>query len=257
MKDQMTFKRYEIKYMLTEEQHKTILKELNKYMKEDTHGHSTIQSLYFDTPDFLLIRRSIDKPAYKEKLRLRSYGVAKKDSKVFLELKKKYDKVVYKRRISLKEDEAVNFFKPDEKGEMIDSIVDSQIKKEIAYARDLYATLAPRVLLSYERDAFYGKDDDSFRVTFDSNVLWRDKDVNLHSGIYGHEILPKGYVLMEVKTSGGIPLWMTKVLSENKIYKTSFSKYGAAYKTILAQSGKLRRVAMSLNYKTKGAYSYA
>ena len=108
MKDQMTFKRYELKYMLTIEQQQKILKAMANHMKEDPHGHSTIQSLYFDTPDFLLIRRSIDKPAYKEKLRLRSYGVANEDTKVFLELKKKYDKVVYKRRISSTESQAIN-----------------------------------------------------------------------------------------------------------------------------------------------------
>ncbi len=253
MKDQMTFKRYEMKYMLTKEQYEAIRAELDKHMIEDEHGHSTIQSLYYDTPDFLLIRRSIDKPSYKEKLRLRSYGVAKEDTRVFLELKKKYDHVVYKRRISATESEVSSFFNDDK----TDNIKDSQIKKELGYARDYYKELAPRVLLSYERDAFYDKNDSSFRVTFDSNVLWRDTDVNLHSGIYGNEILPKGYVLMELKTSGGLPLWMTSLLSANKIYKTSFSKYGAAYKTILARSGKLRQVAAAYNYRTKGAYNYA
>ena len=113
MKDQMTFKRYELKYMLTIEQQQKILKAMANHMKEDPHGHSTIQSLYFDTPDFLLIRRSIDKPAYKEKLRLRSYGVANEDTKVFLELKKKYDKVVYKRRVCMTEMEAMAFLSQD------------------------------------------------------------------------------------------------------------------------------------------------
>ena len=178
MKDQMTFKRYELKYMLTIEQQQKILKVMANHMKEDPHGHSTIQSLYFDTPDFLLIRRSIDKPAYKEKLRLRSYGVANEDTKVFLELKKKYDKVVYKRRISSTESQAINIFKQNEE----DEIKDSQVKREIEYARDYYKDLAPRVLLSYERDAYYSTKDPNFRITFDSNVLWRDTDVNLHTG---------------------------------------------------------------------------
>ncbi|MCR4610521.1 MAG: polyphosphate polymerase domain-containing protein [Lachnospiraceae bacterium] len=254
MKDQMIFKRYELKYMLTQEQYNTVIAEIKKHMNEDEHGHSTIQSLYFDTPDFLLIRRSIEKPMYKEKLRLRSYGVADKDTKVFLELKKKYDKVVYKRRVSTKEDNAVKFFTED----ATEAIKDSQIRHELQYAKDLYDQLAPRVLLSYERDAFYDKEDSNFRVTFDSNVLWRDTDVNLHSGIYGNEILPKGYVLMEVKVAGGIPMWMTKLLSENKIYKRSFSKYGTAYKTMLARSGKIRQVAAAAyNLRGKGAYTYA
>ena len=255
MKDQMTFKRYELKYMLTKEQYEVILKELKKYMNEDEHGHSTIQSLYFDTPDYLLIRRSIDKPMYKEKLRLRSYGLADKNSKVFLELKKKYDSVVYKRRISATESEAVDFVTSG-----YDTIEDSQIKNEIAYAADLYKDLAPRVHLSYERDAYYGKDDSSFRVTFDSNILYRENDLNLHSGIYGNAILPEGYVLMEVKVAGGIPMWLTSLLSGNKIYKTSFSKYGTAYKSIMANRGRVVRVAAQVaaqNFGRKGVYTYA
>ncbi len=256
MKDQMTFKRYELKYMLTKEQYLIIKNELKNHMIEDKHGHSTIQSLYFDTPDFLLIRRSIDKPMYKEKLRLRSYGLADKDTKVFLELKKKYDSVVYKRRISTTENEALNFFKQDATNKIMDTIVNSQIKQEIQYARDLYSSLAPRVLLSYERDAYYGIDDSSFRVTFDTNILWRDTDVNLHSGIYGNSILPEGYVLMELKTAGGLPLWMTSLLSSNQIYKTSFSKYGTAYKTILARDGKIREFAYRYNSSAKGVLGY-
>lgn len=256
MKDQMTFKRYELKYMLTIEQQQLILNEMAKHMKEDPHGHSTIQSLYFDTPDFLLIRRSIDKPIYKEKLRLRSYGVANENTKVFLELKKKYDKIVYKRRISSTESQALNFFKQNISKDLSDDIKDSQVKKEIEYARDYYSNLAPRVLLSYERDAYYSTEDPNFRVTFDSNVLWRDTDVNLHTGIYGNPILPKGYVLMELKTAGGLPLWMTRILSAEKIYKTSFSKYGTAYKTILARDGKVRQFAYNYNKGMKGVFNY-
>ena len=124
------------------------------------------------------------------------------------------------------------------------------------YARDYYKDLAPRVLLSYERDAYYSTDDPNFRITFDSNVLWRDTDVNLHTGIYGNPILPKGYVLMELKTAGGLPLWMTKILSEEKIYKTSFSKYGTAYKTILARDGKVKQFAYNYNLGMKGVFNY-
>lgn len=132
MSDQMIFKRYEIKYMLTREQKKRLCHLMKDEMIADEHGQSTIQSLYFDTPDYLLIRRSLDKPFYKEKLRLRSYGVATTESDVFIELKKKYD-------------------------------------------------LAPKVLLSYEREAFYHKADHNLRITFDETILWRDYDVDLMS----------------------------------------------------------------------------
>lgn len=154
MSDQMIFKRYEIKYMLTREQKKRLCHLMKDEMIADEHGQSTIQSLYFDTPDYLLIRRSLDKPFYKEKLRLRSYGVATTESNVFIELKKKYDSVVYKRRIGMTEAEAINYLLHREK------ITDSQIAREMDYCLDYYRELAPKVLLSYEREAFYHKADD-------------------------------------------------------------------------------------------------
>ena len=228
MSDQMIFKRYEIKYMLDQQQLSIIKEAMKEHMKADIHGKNTICSLYFDTPDFLLIRRSLEHPIYKEKLRLRSYGTAQPDSTVFIELKKKYDSVVYKRRVAMTEEEAERYLLQHKK------IMDTQITREIDYCMEFYDDLAPAVMLSYQREAFYGKNDPEFRVTFDEKILWRDYDLSLCSGIYGNPILPPGKTLMEVKTSGSIPLWFTEVLTKNHIYKTSFSKYGTAYRTIFA-----------------------
>jgi len=227
MADQMIFKRYEIKYMLTRKQYLAVLERMKSQMIADEHGRSTILSLYFDTPDFLLIRRSLDKPMYKEKLRLRSYGVATHDTTVFIELKKKYKGVVYKRRIGMPEMEAMNYLLDDQK------VLYNQIEAEIDYTKKRYINLLPRVLLSYEREAYYAKDDHEFRVTFDQNILWRDTDVNLTSGVGGEPLLIPGQVLMEVKAGGAIPMWFVKILTDLKLYKTSFSKYGTAYKIIL------------------------
>lgn len=227
----MIFKRYEIKYLLTKNQRRLIKEAMSEHMTADIHGRSTILSLYFDTPDYLLIRRSLEKPLYKEKIRLRSYGVATPEDTVYVELKKKFDSVVYKRRIGMTEQEARSYLlsrKP---------VVDSQISHEIDYCLDHYDNLAPKVLLSYEREAFYAKDDNEFRMTFDENILWRDYDVSLTSGIYGAPILRKDLVLMEIKTAGAIPLWLVKILSDNKIYKTSFSKYGTAYQMMSEAGG--------------------
>lgn len=226
MGDQMVFKRYELKYMLTKSQAKQLKKALEEYMVEDEHGRSTICSLYFDTPDFLLARRSMEHPMYKEKLRMRSYGVAGEKDTVFAEIKKKYDGVVYKRRIAMPAKDAESYLIDGRK------VMDTQISREIDFLMKRYEGIAPAVFLSYEREAFYGKDDREFRVTFDENVLWRDYDLTLSDGIYGEAILKPGYVLMEVKIGGAMPLWMAGLLSENKIYKTSFSKYGNAYRTI-------------------------
>lgn len=225
---QSVFKRYELKYLLTLQQKQLVLQAMQPHMQLDKYGRTTIRNLYFDTDNFLLIRRSIEKPAYKEKLRLRSYALATKDSTVFVELKKKYDSVVYKRRIPLAEKDAVRWLLEGKKRPQ-----DTQIAREIDYVLSFYGKLKPTVFLSYEREAYYCKDGSDFRVTFDDHILCRQEDLTLTAEPYGESILPEGMVLMEIKCSGGIPLWMTEFLSKNKIYKTSFSKYGTAYQQLI------------------------
>lgn len=225
---QTVFKRYELKYMLTLEQKEKVLLTMAPYMKPDKYGRTTIRNIYYDTDTYLLIRRSIEKPVYKEKLRIRSYGRAEPDSTVFVELKKKYKHIVYKRRISLPEKEATEWIAGERHCHK-----NTQISEEVDYFLDYYKTLHPAAFLSYEREAFYANDGSDFRVTFDDNVLCRLENLSLESEVYGTPILPEGKVLMEIKCSCGIPLWMAHILSEEHIYKTSFSKYGTAYKTII------------------------
>lgn len=226
MADQMIFKRFEIKYMIDEAVFEKLMEVMDGYMIADEHGRSTVCSLYYDTPKHLLIRRSLEHPVYKEKLRLRSYGVAKPSDTVFVELKKKFCSVVYKRRIAMTHDKAISYLAGN------GQIADSQIANEINYALKIYENLAPAVLLSYEREAFYARNNHEFRVTFDRNILWRDYDLSLDKGIFGTPILEDQKVLMEVKTDGAIPGWMVDFLTANKLYKTSFSKYGTAYRAI-------------------------
>ena len=225
---QTVFRRYELKYLLTMAQKETVLKAMQPYMTLDKYGRTTIRNLYYDTDTYLLIRRSIEKPAYKEKLRIRSYSRVDGDSAAFVELKKKYKSVVYKRRISLPYAEATAWLSREKHPDK-----HTQIANEIDYFLDYYGSLHPTVFLSYERKAYYCNDGSDFRVTIDNNILCRQEDLSLESEVYGTPILPEGKVLMEIKCSGGIPLWMTHVLSEEKIYKTSFSKYGTAYGTLI------------------------
>ena len=225
---QTVFKRYELKYLLTPAQKEAILSAMAPYMKLDQYGRTTIRNLYYDTDTYLLIRRSIEKPAYKEKLRLRSYRRANADSEVFVELKKKYNQVVYKRRVSLVNRDAIAWLS----GERHCGL-HTQIAKEIDYFMELYGSLHPTIFLSYDREAYYCKDGGDFRVTFDDNILCRQNQLSLDSDAQGTAILPEGKILMEIKCSGGIPLWMTQALSAGKIYKTSFSKYGTAYQTLI------------------------
>ena len=227
MTDQMIFKRYEVKYCITRKQKELIKEAMAEHMIADIHGRSSICSLYFDTPDYLLVRHSLEHPFYKEKLRLRSYGVANDESTVFVELKRKYDSVVYKRRVGMSLRQAKGYLLRGE------SVIDTQITREIDYCLQMYRGIRPSVLLSYEREAYYGRDDHEFRITFDDNILWRDHDLTLDSGIYGTLLMDQDRVLMEVKTGSAIPLWLVRVLSSDHIYKTSFSKYGTAYTCIL------------------------
>ena len=189
---QTVFMRYELKYSLSPQQKQRVLEAMEDFMEPDRYGRTTIRNLYFDTDNYRLIRRSLDKPAYKEKLRLRSYGPAGPDSAVFVELKKKYEEVVYKRRVSLPQRQAMDWLLGQEKCPL-----DTQIAREVNYFLDFYQTLRPAVFLSYERQAFFAKDGSDFRVTFDENILCRQESVSLEAPVYGTPILPEGKCLME------------------------------------------------------------
>ena len=234
MANQMVFKRYELKYLLDQRQKEEILRAMEPHMALDRYGRTTIRNVYFDTDSYRLIRRSIEKPAYKEKLRVRSYKEAGPGDPVFVELKKKYKSVVYKRRILLPRELAMDCL------EGRTGFPDSQIGAEIAYFCAFYGTLHPVVFLSYEREAFYDREGSDFRVTFDENILYRNRELSLGAGIYGRPLLERGRTLMEVKTSGGIPLWMARALSEQQAYKTSFSKYGSAYQEMLQNTLRIK-----------------
>ncbi len=228
MKYQSVFQRYEYKYLITREQKEHIVRQAAEYMSHDRYGKSTVRNIYFDTDDYRLIRHSIEKPIYKEKLRIRSYCRVDDTGEVFVELKKKYDDVVYKRRLSMPECDALKWI-----ARSIPSPKQSQIASEIEYFVNFYKPLSPKMFISYEREAFYAKDGSGFRMTFDESILCRRDDLSLESDAYGADILPDGKVLMELKCIGGIPIWMTRLLTELKIYKTPFSKYGIAYTTLI------------------------
>lgn len=200
MANQTIFKRYEYKYLLTADQKKDLQAYMETYMKPDTFGRNTICNLYFDTPDYLLIRRSIEGKVYKEKIRLRTYGRAQHDSEAFIELKKKYKKVVYKRRVRTEYADAVRYLCQGE-----DSIEHSQIRRELDYAMQMYQGIRPAVYLSYEREAFYGRDDHELRITFDQNILWRTTQLDLSAPVYGRPLLEKNQALMEIKVGQGGP----------------------------------------------------
>lgn len=203
------------------------------YMKKDAYGAYTICNIYYDTEDWRLIRTSLEKPVYKEKLRVRSYGVPSGGDRVFVELKKKYDGVVYKRRVTMPAAQAAPFLD----GALPEDAF-GQIGREIAWFQRLYRA-RPRVFIAYDRLAFAGAEDPELRITFDTNLRWRDTQLDLRLGDHGAPIGDPDMILMEIKIPGVCPLWLSRLLSQAGVYPTSFSKYGACYQQhILNKEGR-------------------
>ena len=232
-KFQSIFKRFEKKYLINSQQYKQLGEDLTEFMLEDSYGEHTICNLYYDTEDFELIRRSIEKPVYKEKLRVRSYGVPRYDDTVFLELKKKYLKEVFKRRVALPYNSYIDYI-----NDGLQPKVSTQILSEIQWFLNMYKPY-PRMFIAYDRTAMFGKEDENVRVTFDNNTRYRIDELCLTKGDHGSTILNYGERIMEIKVEGAMPIWLTRILGENKILPKSFSKYGACYKECTAM-GKFR-----------------
>ena len=226
----VTFKRFEKKYLLNPYQYSVLKAEIDKRFEPDKYGETKICNLYLDTSDYVLIRRSIDKPVFKEKIRLRTYGVPTDSTTAFLELKRKFNKIVYKRRIHMDYDKSLECVNGN-----YSIFDDKQISKEIKYFFELYGDIRPRFYISYDRCAFFYKETSDIRITFDKNLVWRDNDLDLRLGSYGEHLLPPDYTLMEIKVPNTVPLWLAELLSKLKIYPRSFSKVGTAYKTMLGR----------------------
>ncbi|MBQ9493218.1 MAG: polyphosphate polymerase domain-containing protein [Oscillibacter sp.] len=227
---QCSFKRYEKKYLLTPAQYEAVREGMSAYMTPDVYSRYSICNVYYDTDDFRLIRTSLEKPVYKEKLRVRSYGPVADGGRVFVELKKKYDGIVYKRRVVMNAADAADYLSGRAPGE------DTQIYREIDWFMNSYRPV-PKAFIAYDREAYAGRDNPDLRVTFDTRLRGRRDHADLRAGDYGQPILNGGQILMEIKIPGAAPLWLARLLSENRVASTSFSKYGAYYKRyILAAS---------------------
>ena len=223
---QNSFKRYEKKYLLTREQYQTVRLGMAAHMRPDEHPCYSICNIYFDTEHYDLIRASLEKPVYKEKLRMRSYGVPGPQDPVFLEIKKKYDEVVYKRRVTMEMREALRYLSGAQKGN------GSQIGREIDYFLRLYRP-EPKVFIAYEREAYAAADGGELRITFDTAIRGRSNQLDLRLGDHGVPLLKDGRILMEIKIPGTAPLWLAQLLSAAGIFPVSFSKYGAYYKNFI------------------------
>lgn len=227
---QYSFQRKEKKYILTPEQSEQLVPKLRQYTEPDEYGIHTVCNLYFDTEDFELIRTSLEKPPYKEKFRVRSYGTPEGEGPVFAEIKKKCGGIVYKRRVAARSGELEQFLQG---GEI--EREDAQIQREIHWFLKKHR-LEPRVYIAYERAAMIGKDDPELRITFDWNIRWRTDHLKLSDGDRGKPVLDEKRIVMEIKLPEAAPLWLAELLSESGIYPASFSKYGACYQRHLVRT---------------------
>ena len=233
------FNRYEHKYMLNRETFEKVIKILDEHMIMDMHNKSyepyTISNIYLDTHDDFLVRTSLSKPVYKEKLRLRTYKVPTMDSTVFLEIKKKFNGIVNKRRTKLKLSEAYDFLASGKAPEPKE-YMNLQVLRELEYFMKIY-DLSPKLYLAYDRIAYFEKGNDDLRISFDMNIRSRRYDLALEKGDHGEKLLPDDVYLMEIKTSLAKPLWLTHLLSELNINRTAFSKYGTEFKNMINCTG--------------------
>ena len=227
---QFSFKRNEKKYILTSFQRDRLLEIINEHVVKDRYGEYTICNIYYDTDDFTLIRKSIEKPVYKEKLRVRSYGVPDDESNVFIEIKKKFDGVVYKRRITASALSVESVLS----GEIL-AYPGGQIAREIDYFNSFY-DLSPKVFIAYDRTAYAGREDSEVRITFDKNIRFRTYDLDLRKGDSGKNILDSNLYLTEIKLPGVCPLWLSSALAQIGARGVSFSKYGECYKKYILRN---------------------
>ncbi|MDO4198005.1 MAG: polyphosphate polymerase domain-containing protein [Erysipelotrichaceae bacterium] len=223
-----TFERTETKYLISREQLKEILNLTNDYLQTDRFFKGNLMSIYYDTDSYQMIRCSIEKPEYKEKIRIRSYDDVEDNDSVYVEYKKKYNGIVYKRRTTVGYKDAMeNLYDA--------SFEDRQVAKEIKRGLIFYKDVKPKIFISTRRYSYRGKEDENLRITFDLDMKYRtdnlclkrsDKDKTISDGI-----------VMEIKTVNPYPLWLVKVLNETKAYPQSFSKVGEAYIRELKNGG--------------------
>ena len=216
------FDRIEKKYILDETKYNIITQEIKKHMQLDQYHKKqyTISSIYLDTDNFDMIRKSLEKTTYKEKVRLRSYDTPNINDDVFLEIKKKYNGLGNKRRIKIKLKEAYDFIE----GKIQNK---TQIGKELEYIIKKN-NLKPKIFIAYDRLAFEQK---KFRITLDYNIRYRTENINLENGSSG-KLLDKNIYILEAKAQNAYPKWFIELLNKEKIYPSSFSKYGNIYKKI-------------------------
>lgn len=227
-----TFKRVEKKLLLDSSLLPQFIEAISEHMVPDEYNKDgkpyAICGIYFDNDNDDVIRHSTSKPKYKEKLRIRSYGVPDDNTTVFIEIKRKVYGVGVKRRARLKLSEAREYIESGKHPEGL-KYIDEQVLREIDYLRET-TPMYPKIYVSYLRHAYFGKDDKNFRITIDSDIITRRYDLALEAGRYGEPLLPPNTVLLEIKFEGNLPLWFSQLFDKLGVTFGSYSKSGTEFK---------------------------
>lgn len=228
---QGVFQRIEKKYILDEEKYNALMEKLDGKLDHNEFPNSTILNIYLDNSNYDLAIKSIQKPVFKEKVRLRSYNVPNKDSTLYLEVKRKYKGVIGKRRIGITQSQYEEYLKTGN----IKDVDNRQIFDEIDYTIKRY-NIYPKMLVAYDRVAFYLRENHNIRLTIDFNLRSRTEDLDLYLGDAGKRFFENNMCILEIKSCEAIPIWFANILNSLKIYPTSFSKYGEIYKKTILNS---------------------
>lgn len=243
--EETVFNRIEKKYLMSRDDKRRLLKQIKRELNKDSYHKTDILNLYFDNSEYDLITQSIDWVDYKLKVRARSYVGY---DKVFMEIKTKLharaandideeneENIGYKRRVLLSHDEFSRLI--NEEANVSELVAESSINEhDLQIAREIdylikHFKLKPRILVSYHRESYRGKDD--LRITFDSNLKYRTDSLRFektkHDKMYFKD---NRNIIMEVKASGAIPFWLSRILSEQQLYPEQFSKIGKIYERI-------------------------
>ncbi len=253
-----TFARNEKKYLLTDGDYRTLMEEIRTKLAYDDFAHSQICSLYYDTANDELINRSLEKPLYKEKLRIRSYGRPDADTRVYVELKKKFKGVVYKRRVACSYAAARAFMNGEPYARavtehpLVNPVYQAQclcansmqIAAEIANCLHRNPGLQPRMVIITNRVALHTTDGSDVRITLDIDPVWRNTSTDLDNEMEGVPLFDDGRIIMEIKCAKAYPLWLSRALAAAKVYPQSCSKYGRAY--VAQHDGRTARPTMSV-----------
>ena len=227
-----TFERREKKMLIDNSAVDDFVNDILEYMTPDEYNVGgepyMISNIYFDDDGDNVIRHSVSKPLFKEKLRIRSYGVPDKDTKVYIEIKRKLKGVGTKRRAKLPLWQLNEYLETGKHPEDI-KYINEQVLCEVDYYRSTY-NVYPKVYISYMRNAYFGKDNKKLRLTLDRDITVRRYDLDLSLGSYGDKLLPEGKALLEIKFEGAVPLWFARVMSKYSLNFLSYSKYGTEFK---------------------------